>query len=410
MRAPGYNSPQRMTFSKRLLAWIIALLCIPSVHASSSWDTPSADLAARIAALTGPGTITLTITNRSAIPNEAVVAIRLAVEHALLPVGVSVRPKNADSDVRLTLSQNVQGWLWVAEVQQGSETKIEMLPVAGSSSSASPTRGPAITLRAGLVLSQTDPILDIAMLGTGAGQHMFVLDPEHIEVYTPDAGNWQLARSYDIAHGRPYPRDMRGRIVPGVDHLFDAYLPGVACAATRAGQSWDLTISCSDSDDPWPLTSQKAFYNSTRNFFTGVLIPGFGPKLPPFYSAAEVTRAGGAAFLFVDVGGSAHILENNSHKVLIGARDWGSDIATVHSACGQGMQVLTSAAGWPISDSIRAYEITGREATPVSAPLPFDGIITAEWSAGDGNSATVVIQKPQGRHYEAYSVSVVCSR
>jgi hypothetical protein len=169
-------------------------------------------------------------------------------------------------------------------------------------------------------------------------------------------------------------------------------------------------VSCSDSDDPWPLASQKAFYNSTRNFFTGVVMPGFGPKLPPFYSAGEVTRAGSTAFLFVDLTGATHILENNSHKLLIGARDWGSDIAMVRSECGQGTQVLTSAAGWPTSDSIRAYEIAGREATPVSAPLTFDGIITAVWTAGDGNSATAVVQGPQGRRYEAYNVSVVCSR
>jgi hypothetical protein len=224
------------------------------------------------------------------------------------------------------------------------------------------------------------------------------------------AGSWQLAKSYEIAHDHAYPRDLRGRIVTGVDHPFDAYLPGVACSATKTGQSWDLTVTCNDSDDPWPLVSQKAFYNSTRNFFTGVLVPGFGPKLPPFYSATEFSRAGSTAFLFVDVSGAAHILENNSHKLLIGARDWGSDITTVHSECGQGAQVLTSAAGWPVTDSIRAYEIAGREATPMSAPLTFDGIITAIWPGSDGSSATVVVQKPQGRRYEAYSVSLVCGR
>jgi hypothetical protein len=410
MGVPGYNSPQRMTFSKRLLAWIIALLSIASAHALNSWDSPSADLAARIAALTGPGTITLSVTNRTTLSTDDVAAIRLAVERELRKAGVIVRTKDADSDARITLSQNLQGWLWVAEVQQGSETKVEMLPVVGSSSSASPMAGSAITLHSSLILSQADPILDVALLGAGNEQHLFVLEPAHIEAYTAGAGSWQLAKSYDIAQDHPYPRDMRGRIAAGTDHLFDVYLPGVACSATRISQSWELTVACNDSDDPWPLAAQKAFYNSTRNFFTGVLVPGFGPKLPPFYSATEISRAGSTAFLFVDVGGGAHILENNSHKLLIGARDWGSDIVAVHSECGQGMQVLTSAAGWPASDSIRAYEIAGREATPVTAPLSFDGIITAVWPGNDRSSATVVVQKPQGRRYEAYSVSLACSR
>jgi hypothetical protein len=399
-----------MTFSKRLLAWIIALFCIPSVHALNSWDSPSADIAARIAALTGPGTITLTVTNRSTLSNDDVALIRREVERALQSEGVSVRAKNAASDVRITLSQNLQGWLLVAEVQQGSEIKVDMLTIAGSNAAAVATAGPAITLHASLIQTQADPILDVALAGTGTEQHMFVLDPGHIKGYAPAAGNWQLVKSYDVAHEHPFPRDIRGRIVPAGDHLFDAYLPGVACSATKTADSWDLNVSCSDTDDPWPLASQKPFYNSTRNFFTGALIPGFGPKLPPFYSATEVTRAGSTAVLFVDVSGAAHILENNSHKLLIGARDWGSDIATVRSECGQGMQVLTSAAGWPTADSIRAYEIAGREATPVSAPLTFDGIITAIWPGNDGSSATVVVHKPQGSRYEAYSVSVVCSR
>ncbi len=65
-------------------------------------------------------------------------------------------------------------------------------------------------------------------------------------------------------------------------------------------------------------------------------MPGFGPKLPPFYSAAEMSRAGSTAFLFNDVSGAVHLLEGNSHKMLIGARDWGSDIAAVRSGCGAG--------------------------------------------------------------------------
>jgi hypothetical protein len=141
-----------------------------------------------------------------------------------------------------------------------------------------------------------------------------------------------------------------------------------------------------------------------------VVTPGFGPKLPPFYSATEVAHAGGNIFLFNDVGGSVHALEGNTHKTVIGARDWGSDFTAVHSGCGQGTQVLTSAAGWPISDAIRAYEITGREATPVSAPYTFDGTVTAVWPSSDAALAIVIVQNQQESRYEAYGVSVVCNR
>jgi hypothetical protein len=171
-----------------------------------------------------------------------------------------------------------------------------------------------------------------------------------------------------------------------------------------------MAVSCTNSDDPWPLGSQKAFYNPNRNFFTGVLVPGFGPKLPPFYSAAELPRTGATTYLFADTNGAVHIFESGTHKLMIGTRDWGSDITAAHCDCANGTLVLASAAGWPATDALRAYQVTGREATPVSAPLTFDGTIAALWPANDQNSATVVVQNPQQSRYEVYSVSLACSR
>jgi hypothetical protein len=383
----------------RLLLCLLALLSM--ARAQTAWDSPSADLAKQIAAITGPGTITLTITNRSTIATDDIPAIRKSVERELRSAGIITRAKDADSDVRVTLSQNLQGWLWIAEIQEGSETRVAMLPVAGASTATTSNSTPAVTLRASLLLSQRDQILDAALIN----QTLIVLDPAHIKSYNVAGGASQLANAFDIPHSQPFPRDLRGHLVAAADHPFDAYLPGIICAATK-----DMVISCANSDDPWPLGSQKAFYNPNRNFFTGVLVPGFGPKLPPFYSAAEFARTGTTAYLFADINGSVHILENGTHKLMIGTRDWGSDIAALHSDCANAALVLASAAGWPAADSLRAYQITGREATPVSAPLSFDGTITALWSASDQASATVVIQNPQQSQYEVYSVTLACSR
>lgn len=410
MRVPGYNSPQRMTPTTRLLALFVALSCISPAHALTTWDSPSADLAKQIAAITGPGTITLVVKNRSSLSSDDVPVIRRALERELRSAGVVVRARDADSDVRVTVSQNTQGWLWVAEVQEGADTRVTMLSLPGASVSGLATSGPAITLRASLLYAQADPILDLTILSAGSEQHMVVLDPLHIKAYSSVAGSWQLTQTYDIVRSLPFPRDLRGRLVPANDHLFDAYLPGIVCTANKSGEGWAMAVSCSDSDDPWPIASQKAFYNSTRNYFTGVVVPGFGPKLPPFYSAAELVRTGGTTFLFADANGQVHMFEENSHKFVTGAQDWGSDIAGVHSECGSGAQVLASAAGWPVADSLRAYELSGREAMPAGAPLTFDGTIMAVWPASDKTSATVVVRKSQESRYEAYSVSVACSR
>ncbi len=347
--------------------------------------------------------MTLEVANRSTISADEVSSIRRALERELRSAGLVIRDKNADCDVRVTLSQNVQGWLWVAEVQEGIEMKVAMLPVAGATAPVPAEAAPAMTLQSTFLLNGPEPILDFARISSAAVQYTVTLGLNKITVSSP------VSQTFEIPHAQLLPRDPRGRIVPATDHLFDVYLPGTVCAATKNADDTMLSVTCKDSDDPWPLGSQKAFYNRARNFFTGVVVPGFGPKLPPFYSAAELVRTGGTAYLFADVSGAVHILEGGSHKLLIGARDWGSDIAAVRSQCGSGTQLLASEAGWPIHDSIRAYEISGREATPVSSPVNFDGVITALWPAVDGTSAMAIERKPDGS-YGAYLVSVVCSR
>jgi hypothetical protein len=411
-----------MTSNNRLVVAIVALLLLASAHAAntfffqesqeqpSPWQSPCADLARQIAALTGPGTINLKIESRSTLTSDDITVIRRLLERELRSAGVVSRAKSADSEVRVTLSQNENGLLWVAEVQEGSETKVAMLPIPGATArSAGPAEAVTMNVHAELIHSEVETILDLAVFGTGADAHLVILQPQHIKTYLQTGGTWQLTQSYDIASAHPFPRDVRGRMVPAADHLFDAYLPGLTCAATKPPDNWTLMYGCRESDDPWPLGSQKAFYNAARNFFTGVLTPGFGPKLPPFYSAAELVRAGGTTFLVADVNGAVHLLEGGSHKLLIGARDWGSDIVAVRSECGSGTQVLASAAGWPVQDSVRAYEVTGREARPVSAPSTFNGIVTAIWPTADGTSAIVIVRKAQESGYEAYRVSVHCN-
>jgi hypothetical protein len=113
--------------------------------------------------------------------------------------------------------------------------------------------------------------------------------------------------------------------------------------------------------------------------------------------------------LFNGIDGRVVLVENNTLKPVTGARDWGSDLAAIHSACGSGMQVVTSASGAAPTDSLRAYEIPGREATPVSAPLALDGPVMALWPSSDGTSAMVVIQTMQPALYEVYSVSALCN-
>ena len=293
-----------------------------------------------------------------------------------------------------------------------------MLPVSlGATVTA--TGGPSLTLRRTLLMTEPDPVLDAQMFSIGGVQRLVVLEPERIVSYVRNAAvlapagtaswNWIEDQHFAIAHTRPFPRDMRGELVAAQDHLFDAYLPGVLCSGTTTGAQ--ITVACADSDDPWPVSaSQRAFYNAMRDSFTGVLAPGFGMELPPFYQASDIPRPTGTGMLMNGVDGRVMLIENNVLKPVNGGNDWGSDFAVIRSECGSGVQVLVSGSGAAaMGDSLSAYEIAGREAIVVSAPLTVEGAVTAIHAANDGASATVIVRRDAPARYEVWNGSAFCN-
>ena len=418
MMSAGYNPPQRMIYKRSFWPVVVALmLVLPAAHAAN-WEQPAGDLAKQIAALTGPGSVKLTIRNESSLASGEIPGIRKLLERDLRGFGVVAGGSDSATLIRVTLSENLQGGLWVAEVVEGTETRVTMLLVSlGATVTA--TGGPSLTLRRTLLMTEPDPVLDAQMFSIGGVQRLVVLEPERIVSYVRNAavlapagtasGNWIEDQHFAIAHTRPFPRDLRGELVAAQDHLFDAYLPGALCSGTTTGVQ--ITVACADSDDPWPIgASQRAFYNAMRDSFTGVLAPGFGMELPPFYQASDIPRPTGTGMLMNGVDGRVMLIENNVLKPVNGGNDWGSDFAVIRSECGSGVQVLVSGSGAAaMGDSLSAYEIAGREAIVVSAPLTVEGAVTAIHAANDGASATVIVRRDAPARYEVWNGSAFCN-
>jgi hypothetical protein len=409
-----YNPPQRMIFRPRFVVAAALLCLLAQAHAAGPWEQPAADLARQIAALTGPGPARLVIRNNSSLPAGEIPAIRLLLERDLRGYGVIAGSAESATTIRVTLSQNALGGLWVAEVQEGTESRVAMLPVA-LGTAAPAVASSAITLRRTPLIAAPDPILDAAV----TGDRLIVLEPEQIVVYAKNAAAftapgaaspaWMQTQAFPVTHSRAFPRDLRGRIFAAQDHLFDAYLPGVLCSGANAGAQ--LTVSCADSDDPWPITSaQRAFYSDLRDYFTGILAPGYAMDLAPFYNAADLPRPAGAAVLMNPVAGGVLLIENATAKPVSGAGDWGSDFAVIRSGCGTGAQVLVAGSGAAAAgDTLRAFEISGREAIAVSAPLPIDGAVTAISPASGGAAATIVVRRDAPLRYEVSNVAALCN-
>ena len=398
----------------RLAACLVLLLAsaVLSVPASASDLGESArQLAHKIAAATGPGAVALDLVNRSSLDEKSVREARSALEAQLRADGVrSAGPDQAMGSVQVTLSESVSRYVWIAEIQIGSdERKVVMVTAPAASSSTAMASAMPLVLRKTLLIAREQPLLDAALLETSGGPRLAVLDGARVSVLRQAGSRWEEEAALPIVHSRVFPRDLRGRLLLRRDHLFDVYLPGTFC---RSSATVPLTLTCADSDAPWPLASDdsvRAAFAPARNFFTGALLPGIGKvaNAPSFYSAAPFPRAGYTLWALAAVDGSVHLLDGMTDQVIRGVR-WGSDLAAVRTSCGTGTQVLVSEHGEPAQDSLRAFEMPDRDPVAASAPLEFDGAVVALWAESGGNGAIAIVKRDDTGLYEAYRISIAC--
>src|SRR5436190_2268169 len=247
-----YNSrnPEMPAPSSRVHWCCCVLLLLAQAAHSSDWKSSAKQLADKIAAITGPGVIAIEVNNRSSLSAAESDVIRRALIASLGDSGIRVLdPNQAAGTVHVTLSESLQNYVWVAEIQQGIAEPTVVIVSARRPDSRSISQNSPLTLHATALNSQSDPILDVALL-EGSPRRLLALSPSQITAYEFKDGRWIAGQSLAMGSPAPLPRDLRGRIVPRKDHPFNAYLPGLAC---RSANTAPLALTCARSDDPWPL-------------------------------------------------------------------------------------------------------------------------------------------------------------
>jgi hypothetical protein len=444
MRAPVYNSaipnaivnpvPRALSRALPFRAAVLSILisALAAQAFATDWSIPEQDLARKIAAVTGPGAVALTITNQSSLSRRDGEVITNGLHSALGGVGLRfVKPDQSSATIAITLSESPASYVWVAEIHQGSgEIAIVMTSAPRPEGAITAHDSPPLTLRKLSLFTQDDPILDILVLDDSpTPAHVAVLDADKVALYHWQGGKWQQDQTLPLTHSQPWPRDLRGRILPARDHLFDAYLPGVVC---RSSSTPELTLSCHSSDDPWPLIADglsdaqsasssaqanaaatipqaRAFFTSTRNFFTGTVVPRIGQlsTVPKFFSAAALPRDKYVLWLFAGVDGQIHMIDGMSDQsAKLGL---GSNLAGVRTPCGAGWQVLAASAGATGAESLRAYEFPGRDPVAVTAPVDFAGEVTALWTEAKDDTAIAVVHNQERGNYEAFRLALACN-
>ena len=428
MRAAVYNSaipadPLKsfdcpgLVFRLGFVGSLLILILLPGAAISAraaDWNAPEQELAHKIVAITGPGVVAFSVENRSSLGQRDHEIIQDGLRSALAGLGLRfAAPEQAAATLKVTLSENLTSYLWVAEIHQSAaENTVVMVsaPRPENSGLRNTRESTPLTLRKISLWTQSEPILDVAVLEENpAPAQIAVLDAQRVAIYRLQNGKWQPEQNLSITHANPWPRDLRGRLIPARDHLFDVYLPGVICVSTAAAP---LALNCRESDDPWPLVpmglnagsvfpsagmnsagasvpQMRAFYASTRNFFTGAMTPGVGKfgSVPKFYSAALLPRDRYTLWLFAATDGHIHLIDGVSDQAA--KLFWGSNLASVKTACGAGWQVLATTSG-DAGDTMRAYEFPDRDPVAVSAAIDLPGEVTALWTEAKGDAALAV--------------------
>src|SRR5260370_34744288 len=390
---------------------VVILLLLPQLRAQSAptnWNEAARDLARQIAEKVGsPSNVSLAVRNTSPLSGSDVAEIRHTVEAQFNSSGLRiVKPDQSVADIQLTLSQTVQGWLWVADIRHGNNSDAVLIPVFPRQAPPLSGVSSTMTLHKTFLWSQPNAtqVLDVAVLGGGSNPNtLLVLDSSMVSLYHMQQSHWELDQAQPIARSRPWPRDLRGRLIVGHDRKFEAYLPGMKCSGSADS---GLTMECHSADDPWPLgaTSDgpRAFFGA-RNFFTGVTSGG-ATSTGPFFSAASAQQDFKEWF-FAQTNSLLHFIGNASG----GRNGWGNNISAIKFCCGRHWQVLlTGAADHTQSDSIQAAEAEGVAPVPAGAPVDFAGPVSALRTAADGSTSVAVTKNLSTGKYEAFSLSITC--
>jgi hypothetical protein len=396
-----------------LKPWFCALLFLflPAASAcqqeAASMPSTAAEFVQLILSRGGsPSAVAVTFQNQSLLPPDAQEPLQNAILNAFRGANVRlVKAEQAVADVQITFSEDWQGHVWIANIQQGSSSQLVIKKLPRQQRAPS-TRVPSLTIRKISVWQQDAPILDFYQ----DNQNLLVLEPGQLSLYASDSGQWRPRQTLGIPHQHPWPRDVRGRLeVRGGE--ISAFLPGERCSGKISPPSLD----CRASDDPWPLDQGQlvAFFSPRRNFFSGLLAgSGAGASVSPFFSGATWQAGDQRFWLFTGIDGRTRLFQNDLATPVATFNAWGSTLAAVHSACGSGWQLLASSPADTIRpDSIQAIEVTGREALPVSAPVDLPGAVEALWTAGNYSQLVngVLLSQASGK-YEAFTLTVICNQ
>jgi hypothetical protein len=366
-----------------------------SIFAADSYAEAARELTGKIVTSMGSSEeVGFTFQSLASLGGKEAAAARRAIETELKAKGLRLAEDSQSMvKIRVTLSESFQQYIWIAEIRKDQSYNVVITTQPRMPETPPKDAALRMAIQAKLIYEQNDPILDARLMG----DELLILDPRRLSLYQHKNDQWELVSSAPIKNVKPL-RDIRGRLSNSGDSV-QAYLPGQSCSGTTKPS---LTLNCSQ-ESPWPLGLSGMTPTSDKNYF---ILEG----LPAFFTAAGVEDDGTDLLAIAGTDGRAFLFDKAASQVGT-LEGWGSDIASINASCATRRQILAALATDPLERGvIQAFEIQHRKAVAVSSTVEFPGPITALWPVPDQNAAITVSRDIKTGRYEAFYLSISCSR
>ena len=244
---------------RRVTRGLLLLLCLPYVCAGESLEDAVRALVKKVSARMAANEVAhVTPRNLSSMGSADA-----AKAQTLFDRGLRKRLRNPVTvEMSFTISENLRGFLFVAEMKRDAERAVEMVEYRPDASKPATAVGIAIEKKQ--MWEQEAPILDVSVQGTA----MLVLDTVGLARYERKAGAWEQVKIAPIAF--PPVRDPRGRLEV-VGESVTVYLPGGTC---RQGSA-SLELLCVSATESFTVDGREVHFVAGRNSVEGAA-NGFG--------------------------------------------------------------------------------------------------------------------------------------
>lgn len=379
------------------LALGFALLLAPISSRADSLEDAARALARKAASILHGASVTCEVRNLSSLRGREFSDLSAAFQEELQQRGAKVLPADAAGSVVLTVTENVSSYLGIVQIRRKENSETVMEPLGPIEGAPITEHLYSLVLHKEFLFVQDSPIVDVVLDRDGKGA--FALGLQGIAYYKRQGELWVPTGTDRLPVRRLSVREPRGFLYFGID-AGAAYLPGEMCRYSAVdGKGW----SCEKYTEQMPVRSVSPHAVA-------------GKKTGPWTSAAQFGTEEATGIVVTGQDGLARLYEDGPDAVAV-FPSWGSEIASIHSGCGSGWQLLVTGKGdWTRADTIQAVEIQERQAQSVSPPIEFTGAVialhspemrTAVEASANANAIAVVRNLQTGR-YEVYRLSITC--